>query len=73
MLTGGVSKCRWEVGGGLKKFLGGFLLLNFYFSVYFNHFLPFCDSFSVVTVSEADNFYKFGVYVSKTFKILTII
>ena len=63
LLTGGVSKSRWEVGGGLMMILGGFSLLNFYFSVYFKIFLPFCYSFSVATSSEVSNFFRVRVYM----------
>ena len=62
LLTGGVSKCRWEVGGGLKKFLGGFSLLNFYFSVYFNHFLTFCVSLASLLSQNLASFKNF-VYI----------
>ena len=41
---------RW----GAQEDLGGFLLINFYFSVFFNHSLPFSDHFiaDILSVKE---------------------
>ena len=38
--------------GGIKKILGGFLLINFHFLVYFNNFSPFSDFFRVAIIQR---------------------